>query len=514
MNLQQLNQANQLSARLGGGTNATTLAAAAGASAWAANRTNRVGKWHARLSAFDPPAAAPEFAAAAAPGRRLAAGSTSLDAQVLDTPLLLTAAHSTGDRALLSCSDCSANFVNVWDRDDGSGRQRWIASEVPGARGEYTLLGFGGRDACADESGTAGSCWFLSAYPAGPDVNMWHADDGSGRQRWVFTQVGDARYHIRLGGGKADDKVYLGAADDNASVKLYAKPSSRTVWTLGVIPYCDSADAAGAPAATPTPASGSAAQSRVPASAVDALASWLAPAQIDAVLQLVSLPENGTPAWYKNYGYIEFLGDGRGFTATIFGACSGTGDLAMVLDALARVQPRSADADALAAFAPAVRRKKGDDIRGIEGIKPLIVALADDPAWQQAVWSVYIKLYWRFAMDWADKKGAAARRPGPKLRTAAGRGFMLDTAINHGADVGSFEPILDRMRKPRATDEAAWLADFADARKGMLRSGYDNLDTSRTGDRCDLWKALFRDNPDLATPFKAHKGYWGDFTIR
>ena len=64
-----------------------------------------------------------------------------------------------------------------------------------------------------------------------------------------------------------------------------------------------------------------------------------------------------------------------------------------------------------------------------------------------------------------------------------------------------------------AKDEAAWFRAFADAREKMLRSGYQDLDTSKTGDRCRLWKAVAADNPRLDTPFAAYAGYWGKFTI-
>ena len=235
---------------------------------------------------------------------------------------------------------------------------------------------------------------------------------------------------------------------------------------------------------------------------------------VDVILQLISLPENSTPQWWTNYNYIEFLGDGRGFTVTLYGACSGTGDLAMIFDELAGISPRSAKCEELLAFRGALKKKRGDDITGIEPIKKIIRGLGEDSAWQQAVWKVYVKLYWRFALDWADKRGDGARRPGPVLRLPATRGFMVDTAINHGADFDSLMDVVKRMKDPRATDEVAWATDFAEARRKMLKSGYQDLDTSKSGDRCELWKPLFTGNPGLKPPFKAFKGYWGAYSIQ
>jgi hypothetical protein len=74
--------------------------------------------------------------------------------------------------------------------------------------------------------------------------------------------------------------------------------------------------------------------------------------------------------------------------------------------------------------------------------------------------------------------------------------------------------IVRRMKDETASDETAWITDFAGARERILQSGMDDLDTSRTGHRCRLWKELFRDNPALTTPFPAFKGYWGSYTIR
>ncbi|NBU17041.1 MAG: hypothetical protein EBS48_08540, partial [Actinobacteria bacterium] len=237
---------------------------------------------------------------------------------------------------------------------------------------------------------------------------------------------------------------------------------------------------------------------------------------VDVVLQLISLPENSTPKWWTNYNYIEFLGDGRGFTATLFGACSGTGDLAMIFEELARITPRSAACDRLLDYLPALKKKRGDDIKGIEPIKKIIKELGDDAAWQRAVWKVYVKLYWRFAAAWADKSAECAGRPGPKLTLPLTRGFMVDTAINHGAEYSSFMDIVKRMPEPARSsrDELVWFRAFADAREKMLRSGYQDLDTSRTGDRCRLWKDLAdQGNTHLRPPFKAYKGYWGSYTV-
>jgi hypothetical protein len=45
--------------------------------------------------------------------------------------------------------------------------------------------------------------------------------------------------------------------------------------------------------------------------------------QINTTLKLISWPENGTRQWWKHYNFIQDIHDHRGYTVTIFGACSG-----------------------------------------------------------------------------------------------------------------------------------------------------------------------------------------------
>lgn len=440
--------------------------------------------------------------------------------------------------------------VDGYHYDDGSGRQRWIILPVPDPQtglyttGEYTISVEGGR-----EGRGRGCPKLLAANRDGPGVVLADSDDGSGLQRWIF-RPNDGEFNsftMRVAGGKRDELVFFGGAlrrdpvTQRPLMKLHSSSTgSRRRVTLELVRPCDDddeeAETEPETEAEPEPETEAEAEAeaqvdpsargaqltgfegtRIPEAVATKLSllTKLTPGQIDLVQQLISLPENSTPQWYKNYGFVEFLGDGRGFTASIFGACSGTGDLAMVLEELKRVSPRSPRCDELLAFLPALKQKRGDDIRGIEGIKPVIQSLGDDTAWRQAVWATYSKLYWRFAMDYADKVGVAKVRPGPPLRLAASRGFMVDTAINHGANVESLDAIVRRMPASarNSQDERTWVLAFARARKQLLVSGYQELDTSGTGDRCSLWMDLVETNPDLAVPVKAYAGYWGSYTL-
>lgn len=240
------------------------------------------------------------------------------------------------------------------------------------------------------------------------------------------------------------------------------------------------------------------------------LRTGMAPEQCDTVLRLICLAENGEPQWWDHYNYIEKLGDGRGYTATIFGACSGTGDLLMIIDELARIDP----AHPLLKYRAALAKCRGEDVSGIQGMLHDIRALGDDKAWQAAVWRVYYDLYWSFAMTFAAKAKVCAKRPGPVLTTPLAKGFLVDTAINHGADMPSFTKILKRMERPDHVSEREWLEDFMRTRKKMLKSGFESLDTSKSGDRCKLWMEILKlGNTGLQRPIKAFEGYWGRYTI-
>lgn len=233
--------------------------------------------------------------------------------------------------------------------------------------------------------------------------------------------------------------------------------------------------------------------------------------QCDTVLRLISLPENGNPTWWKHYNYIEDLDDGRGFTCTIFGACSGTGDMLMIFEEIKKLDPKHA----LVKYIPSLKKCKGGHIDpGCKSLPQAFKKLGTDPTWQRAVWKVYIDLYWTFAAAFASKTGSCAKRPGAVLTSATSKGFMVDTAINHGANLESLQPILKKMKNPRETDERMWILDFINTRRAILKSGWQDLDTSKSGDRALLWKALVESgNTTLARPIQAHRGYWGQYVI-
>ena len=228
----------------------------------------------------------------------------------------------------------------------------------------------------------------------------------------------------------------------------------------------------------------------------------------DTILSLISLPENSTTSWWTNYNFAKCLGDSRGWTVSLFGACSGTGDLLMILEELQKINPNHK----LCKYISPMKKTIGDDITGLENLGKDIMYMGDDREWQRAVWKIYIKLYWTFANDFASKTGSCDKRPGPKMTTKVARGFMVDVAINHGPDLMSLTPILRKMKNKSEPDEIRWILDFCEARRQLLKAGYQSLDVSGTGDRCVLWADIIKSNNlQLKRPITCHPGYWGKY---
>ena len=85
---------------------------------------------------------------------------------------------STG-RSLLSCRE--DGFVDLWFEDDASGRQRWELTQLPELGRDVFNIKVAG--------GTLPGERYLSCARDGSIVDLFEGDDGSGRQRWVLAKV-------------------------------------------------------------------------------------------------------------------------------------------------------------------------------------------------------------------------------------------------------------------------------------------------------------------------------------
>jgi chitosanase len=190
----------------------------------------------------------------------------------------------------------------------------------------------------------------------------------------------------------------------------------------------------------------------------------------ETALQLVSTAENSTLAWRTSYGYIEDLGDGRGYTAGIVGFCSGTSDMLELVQEYARRKP----GNVLEPFLPALRTVDGSDSHaGLDpGFPAAWKAAARDPVFQKAQEDERDRMYFQPAVRMAGADG---------LR-ALGQFAYFDAAVVHGVSGlrGIRSRALQVAKAPaQGGDEITYLDAFLDARVAAMRAEAAHSDTGR-----------------------------------
>jgi len=117
---------------------------------------------------------------------------------------------------------CRRNgFVDLFEKDTGSGRQRWYISQVPGLFGVYNIRVSGGTDPGEE---------YLSCRRNG-FVDLFEKDTGSGRQQWTLQYVGEGWYTIRVYGGTDTGKTFLSVhANGEVDLNSHDDGSGRQRW--------------------------------------------------------------------------------------------------------------------------------------------------------------------------------------------------------------------------------------------------------------------------------------------
>ncbi|MFI9600417.1 chitosanase [Streptomyces sp. NPDC052043] len=216
------------------------------------------------------------------------------------------------------------------------------------------------------------------------------------------------------------------------------------------------------------------------------------PAKKEIAMKLVSSAENSTLDWRAQYGYIEDLGDARGYTAGVVGFCSGSGDMLNLVRLYTDRRPHNV----LAGYLPALRRLVGTD--GHRGLDPGFPGdwrrAAQDTAFQRAQDDERDRVYF---------DPAVARGKADGLR-ALGQFAYFDAMVMHGGGgPNGFRRIRERALRgavppARGGDEMEYLNAFLDARLWAMRQEAAHRETSRvdTGQRV----FLRRGNLDLEPP--------------
>jgi chitosanase len=212
-------------------------------------------------------------------------------------------------------------------------------------------------------------------------------------------------------------------------------------------------------------------------SAPSHLTGLAAPAEKEIAMELVSSAENSTLDWRREFGYIEDIGDGRGYTAGLIGFCSGTGDMLAVVRAYVAAKPH----DPLAPFLPALRRVNGTaSHRGLGA--PFVAAwkrAARDPVFRRLQMRELDRVYFDPAVRRAKADGLGT----------LGQFIYYDAMVMHGPgpSPSSFGGIrrraIDRAPTPAEDgSEVAYLEAFLDVRRAQMKTESEHGDTSRIDD--------------------------------
>ena len=190
----------------------------------------------------------------------------------------------------------------------------------------------------------------------------------------------------------------------------------------------------------------------------------------EIALELVASAENSTLNWRREFGYLEDLHDGRGYTGGIIGFCSGTSDMLALVTEYTRRKPQNV----LAGYLPALRTVDGSDSHaGLDpGFPAAWKAAAADPVFQKAQEDERDQMYFDPAVRLAKQDG---------LR-GLGQFAYYDAAVMHGVSGlrGIRAAAMRRAALPaQGGDEIVYLNAFLDARVAAMRTEEAHSDTTR-----------------------------------
>jgi chitosanase len=251
--------------------------------------------------------------------------------------------------------------------------------------------------------------------------------------------------------------------------------------------------------------------------AVASAVTSISPDQLRRIEQLTTAFENSTTVF--QYGYIEDIHDGRGFTAGRVGFCTGTGDLIEVVKDYTAREP----GNRLAIYLPELTRlttvmatPEAGNTRGLPGFEKAWIDSAKDPLFRDAQDDIVNSTYLNPALDHAKTLG---------IKSAIGIGFLYDTIIQHGDGTApdGLNAILDRTTQilhgtpATGIPELDWIKAFMQMRRQDLEHSYgiDSREAwAESVDRVTVYQKLFADkNFNLDGPI-SFEVYGGKFEIQ
>ncbi|QKV91734.1 chitosanase [Streptomyces sp. NA02950] len=219
------------------------------------------------------------------------------------------------------------------------------------------------------------------------------------------------------------------------------------------------------------------------------------PAKKEIAMKLVSSAENSSLDWRAQFGYIEDIGDGRGYTGGLIGFCSGTGDMLDLVEYYTQRKP----GNVLAKYLPALREVNGSDSH--DGLDPGFTKdwkkAAADKAFQDAQEHERDRVYFNPSVKRGKDDGVGA----------LGQFIYYDAIVMHGPGDGTYsfggirKTAMRKAKTPaQGGDEATYLHAFLDARKKAMQTEEAHSDTSRVD--TEQRKFLNEKNFDLSPPLK------------
>lgn len=185
--------------------------------------------------------------------------------------------------------------------------------------------------------------------------------------------------------------------------------------------------------------------------------------------ETISIFENGTTQ--IQYGYIEYLNDGRGYTAGRAGFTSATCDLLSVVERYEKKVP----GNALSAYIPRLKAlcaNEDGSVSGLEGFTQKWHSLANDPMLRAAQDEEVDSTYYLPAYHRCLQLG---------LKLPISLLFLYDAIIQHGegTDPDGLPAMIDSTSKAvggtpnSGIDEKDWIKKFMEIRKNILLNPHD-----------------------------------------
>lgn len=190
---------------------------------------------------------------------------------------------------------------------------------------------------------------------------------------------------------------------------------------------------------------------------------------------LVASAENSTTNYRQQYGYIEDIGDGRGYTAGIIGFTSATGDLRQVVQRYVRLKSYH---NGLRRYLPALRRINGSASHaGLgSGFVKAWQQAAKDPQMMRAQDTILNRQYLRPVLKAAKQDNLSP----------LGQYIYYDAVVVHGPgeDSQSFGGIRRQAKRLAKTprqggNQADYLRAFLQARAKVMKRERAHKDLSR-----------------------------------